>query len=75
MDAAGKVRLKLSASRNVIVVVGDKVIQEVTDDLVVDLPAGRSVATFVITRDAGDLKAFSVEILEGAAKVTTGMQP
>lgn len=73
MDAAGKVKLKLSASKNVVVAVGEKVIQEVGDELTLDLPAGRSVVSFVVTRDAGDLKDFSVEILDGAAKVATGM--
>jgi len=75
MDTAGKVKLKLSASKNVIVLVGDKVLLEVSDELILDLPAGRSTVSFVITRDAGDLKNFSVEILDGAAKVVTGMLP
>mgnify|MGYP000926065340 CR=1 FL=1 len=71
MDAAGKVKLKLSISKNVIVAVGDKVLQEVTDDLTLDLPAGKTVVSFIITRDAGDLKTFSAEIIDGAAKVVT----
>jgi putative heme-binding domain-containing protein len=73
LDAAGKVKLKLSASKGVVVAIGEKVIQEVTDELTLDLPAGKSVISFVITRDAGDLPGFSVEILDGAAKVVTGM--
>lgn len=73
MDAPGKVKLKLNASKNVIVAAGDKVLLEVADETVLDLPAGKSVVSFVITRDAGDLKEFSVEILDGPAKVVTGM--
>lgn len=72
MDTAGKVKLKLSASKNVVAAVGDKVLQETADELTLDLPAGKTTVSFVITRDAGDLKTFSVEILDGAAKVVTG---
>ena len=74
MDAAGKVKLKLSTSKNVIVAVGDKVLQEVTDDLTLDLPAGKTAVSFIIPRDAGDLKTFSAEIVDGAAKVVTSAQ-
>ena len=73
MPAAGKVKLKLSATKGVLVAVGDKMVQEVTDELTLDLPAGKTTVSFVITREAGELGGFSVEILDGPAKVVTGM--
>ncbi|MEI6535477.1 MAG: PVC-type heme-binding CxxCH protein, partial [Verrucomicrobiaceae bacterium] len=73
MDAAGKVSLKLSESKNIFVAVGETAIKEVSSDLTLDLPAGKSVVTFAISSEAGDLKAFSVEITGGPAKVVTGM--
>ncbi len=72
MASAGKVKLKLSTAANVIVTIGEKIIQEVPDVLELDLPAGKSTITFVITKAAGDLASFSVEILDGPAKVVTG---
>jgi putative heme-binding domain-containing protein len=73
MPAAGKVKLKLSATKGVLVAVNDAMVQEVTEELTLDLPGGRSIVSFVISRDAGELPAFRVEILDGAAKVVTGM--
>lgn len=73
LAAAGKVKLKFSATKGVIVTVGEKIIQEVTEELVLDLPAGKSTVTIVITRDAGELPGFKVELVEGAAKVVTGL--
>jgi hypothetical protein len=72
MPAAGKVKLKLSASKGVYVAVNDAMVPEVTDELTLDLPAGKSVVSFVISRDAGELPGFRVEILDGPAKVVTG---
>jgi putative heme-binding domain-containing protein len=72
MPAAGKVKLKLSAAKGVHVAVNDAVVPEVTEELTLDLPAGKSVVSFVISRDAGQLQGFRVEILDGAAKVVTG---
>jgi putative heme-binding domain-containing protein len=71
MPAAGKVTLKLTATKGIVVTVGEKVIQEVTGELPLDLPAGKSTVTFVLTRDAGELPGFKVEIVDGPAKVVT----
>lgn len=71
MPAAGQVKLKLSATKGIIVTVGEKIIQEVTEDLPLDLPAGKSTVTFVLTRAAGELPGFKVEIVDGPAKVVT----
>ena len=72
MDAAGKVKLKLSTSNKVIVAVGAKVFNEPGDAMTLDLPAGRTTVTFIIPREAGDLKSFGVEITDGPASVATG---
>ena len=72
MDAVAKVKLKLSTSNKVIVAVGAKVFNEPGDEMTLDLPAGRTTVTFIIPREAGDLKSFSVEITDGAASVATG---
>ncbi len=73
MPAAGKVKLKLSAAKGVYVAVNDATIKEVTEELTLDLPAGKSVVSFVVAREAGDLPGFRVEILDGPAKVVTGL--
>ncbi|MFZ4763808.1 MAG: hypothetical protein ACOYMN_02545, partial [Roseimicrobium sp.] len=72
MPAAGKVKLKLSATKGVHIAVNDTIVQEVTEELTLDLPAGKSLVSFVIARDAGELAGFRVEILDGVAKVVTG---
>jgi putative heme-binding domain-containing protein len=71
MPAAGKVKLKLSATKGVLVAANDKIVQEVTEELTLDLPSGKSTVSFVISREAGELPAFRVEILDGPAKVVT----
>jgi putative heme-binding domain-containing protein len=71
MPAAGQVKLKLSATNGIVVTVGEKVIQEVTEELPLDLPAGKSTVTFILTRGAGELPGFKVEIVDGPAKVVT----
>lgn len=73
MPAAGKVKLKLSAAKGIHIAVNDKIVQEVTEELTLDLPAGKSVVSFVIARDAGELAGFRVEILDGPVKVVTGL--
>jgi putative heme-binding domain-containing protein len=71
LASAGKVKLKLSATKGVLVVTGEKLLPETTEELVLDLPAGKTVVSFVITKEAAELKQFRVELLEGAAKVVT----
>ncbi|HRJ07014.1 MAG TPA: HEAT repeat domain-containing protein [Prosthecobacter sp.] len=69
LDSPGKVKLGLSSTKAVDVVVGEAALKEITPELLLDLPAGTHPVTFVIGRDAGELASFSVEILEGAAQV------
>lgn len=69
MDSPGKVKLGLSATQAVNLVVGGKVLQEVGPQVELDLPAGNTPVTVVIGRDAGALPGFQVEILDGAASV------
>jgi putative heme-binding domain-containing protein len=71
MPAAGKVKLKLSTAQGIIVSTGDKVMLEVPEVVELDLPAGKSVVTFLLTRAAGELPGFTAEILDGPAKVVT----
>ncbi len=68
LDSPGKVKLGLSSTKAVDVVVGEAALKEITPELLLDLPAGTHPVTFVIGRDAGELASFSVEILEGAAQ-------
>jgi hypothetical protein len=57
MDSPGKVKLGLSSAKSINLVVGETALHEVTPEMTLDLPAG-------------DLAAFRIEILEGAAQVT-----
>ncbi len=68
LDSPGKVKLALSSTKAVEIVVGDQVIKDVTPELTLDLPAGTHPVSFVIGRDAGDVKGFRVEVLEGAVQ-------
>jgi putative heme-binding domain-containing protein len=71
MASAGKVTLKLSHHKGLLMAYGDKVLQEVDEQVVLDLPAGKTAVSILIGRDAGEVKGFKVEIVEGAAKVVT----
>jgi putative heme-binding domain-containing protein len=71
MEAAGKVKLGLSAVKAVNVVVGDKSLPEVTPELTLDLPAGITPISLVIGREAADMSQLRVEILDGAAQAVT----
>ncbi|MEN3943702.1 PVC-type heme-binding CxxCH protein [Prosthecobacter sp. SYSU 5D2] len=67
LDSPGKVKLALSSTKAVDVVVGDQHLKEITPELTLDLPAGTHPVSILIGRDAGDVASFRVEILEGAA--------
>ncbi len=73
MDAAGLVKLKLSTVKGIVVCVDDKEIKELTEELMLNLSAGKHVVSVLVTRDAGEVKDFRVEILDGTAKVVTGL--
>ncbi len=70
MDSPGKVKLGLSSAKYVSLVVGDAALHEVTPEMTLDLPAGVTPISVVVAREAGELAAFRIEILEGAAQVT-----
>jgi hypothetical protein len=69
LAAAGQVKLALSTVKGVVIVVGDRQIQELEQELALDLPAGSTWISTLVTREAADLDGFSVEIVEGAGEV------
>jgi putative heme-binding domain-containing protein len=69
LDSPGKVKLGLSSTKGVDVVVGDQHLKEITPELTLDLPAGTHPVSILIGRDAGDVATFRVEILDGAVTV------
>lgn len=71
MDSPGKVKLGLSSAQFVNVVIADKSLPEVTETLILDLPSGVTPISFVVGREAIGLKNFRVEILDGAAQVSS----
>jgi hypothetical protein len=68
LEAPGKVKLGLNAVKNVNVVVGDKALPETTSELTLDLPAGVTPVSIVISKEATDMQNLRVELLEGAAQ-------
>lgn len=71
MAAAGKVTLKPAGTANLLVTYGDKILTEISDPLVLDLPAGKTVVTFVLTKDFAGSNPFWVEIVDGPVQVVT----
>lgn len=71
LEAAGKVKLGLSETKGVIVVVNDTQVQELKPTLELDLKAGSHLVSLLFTRDNAPLQdqSYRVEILEGAAVV------
>lgn len=69
MDAPGKVKLGLSSTKSITMVVGGEALHETTPEITLDLPAGITPISAVISRDAKDITSFRVEILDGAAQV------
>ncbi len=71
MDAAGKVKLGLSETKGVVMVVNDSQVQELKPEMELDLKAGSNLISLLVTRDNPELqeKSIRVEILEGAAVV------
>jgi putative heme-binding domain-containing protein len=67
LTSDGKVKLGLSETKGVIVVVDNEEVKDLKTEVTLDLKAGSHLVTVVITRDAGDLKNFRAELLEGAA--------
>jgi putative heme-binding domain-containing protein len=69
MDAPGKVKLGLSSTKAITMVVGGEALHETTPEITLDLPAGITPISAVISRDAKDITSFRVELLDGAAQV------
>lgn len=63
----GKVKLGISETKGVIVVVDKEEVKDLKPAFDLDLKAGSHLVTVLVTRDAGDLKALKVELVEGAA--------
>ncbi|MBL9143756.1 MAG: hypothetical protein JNM99_08745 [Verrucomicrobiaceae bacterium] len=65
----GKVKLGLNETKGVIVVLDGEEVRDLKPQFELNLKAGSHLVSVVVTRDAGELKALRVEILEGAAVV------
>lgn len=67
LDGGGKVKLGFSAVKGIVVAVDGTELKELNALQVLELSAGTHRVSVLITRDAGELAAFRVEILDGAA--------
>lgn len=67
LDGAGKVKLGFSTVKGIVVAVDGAELKELNAEQSLDLAAGTHRISVLITRDAGDLAAFRVELLDGAA--------
>jgi putative heme-binding domain-containing protein len=63
----GKVKLGITETKGVIVVVDQEELKDLKPQFELDLKAGSHIISVVVTRDAGDLKTLRVELLEGGA--------
>jgi len=67
MDSAGKVKLGFSTVKGIVVAVDGTELKELGAEQTLDLSAGTHRLSVLITRDAGELAVFRVEILDGVA--------
>jgi hypothetical protein len=67
LDAAGKVKLGFSSVKGIVVAVDGAELKELNPEQTLDLGVGTHRISVLVTRDSGDLSAFRVELLEGAA--------
>lgn len=67
LDGGGKVKLGFSAVKGIVVAVDGTELKELNALQALELSAGTHRVSVLITRDAGELAAFRVEILDGAA--------
>jgi putative heme-binding domain-containing protein len=63
----GKVKLGITETKGVIVVVDQEELKDLKPQFELALKAGSHIISVVVTRDAGDLKTLRVELLEGGA--------
>lgn len=69
LASPGRVRLGLNEHKGIILVVDDKVLQEVEPVVELDLAAGSHSVSVLATKEAADLKTLRIEELEGAASL------
>ncbi|MCW0219289.1 MAG: hypothetical protein OJI67_13265 [Prosthecobacter sp.] len=66
LDSPGKVKLGLSSTKAIEMVVDDQIVKEIGPEVTLDLAAGIHPVSMIIGHDVGDLASFRVEILDGA---------
>ena len=66
MDSAGKIKLGFSTVKGIVVAVDGEELKELNPQQDLELKVGPHRVSVLVTRDAGDLAAFRVEILDGA---------
>ncbi len=69
MSAAGKLKLALNQTQGIVVVAGQKIINDLASELELTLPAGVTPVSILATRAAADLARLRVELLEGPGVV------
>ena len=69
LDAGGKVKLGFSTVKGIVVAVDGAELMELNPVQELDLGPGTHRVSVLVTREAGDLTAFRVEILDGAVVV------
>lgn len=67
LESAGKVKLGFNVVKGVVVAVDGAELKELGTEQSLDLSAGTHRISVLVTRDAGDVSALRVEILDGAA--------
>ncbi len=67
LDSAGKVKLGFSTVKGIVVAVDGTELKELNAEQTLDLAVGTHRVSVLVTRDAGELAAFRVEILDGNA--------
>lgn len=67
LDSPGKVKLGFSSVQGIVVAVDDAELKELAAEQELDLSAGTHWISVLVTREAANLEAFRVEILDGAA--------
>lgn len=69
LENAGKIKLGFSAVKGIVIAVDGAEIKELAAQQELDLAAGTHRISVLVTRDAGELAALRVEILDGGAVV------
>ena len=69
MDAAGKVKLGLNQTQGIVLVVGEKIIQNPTSPLEIELSAGTTSISVLATSETPPTTPVRVELLEGVGQL------